>query len=443
MGMMPKASAAVLLALTALLASIPLHANASTWGPGVVLVRITGTIDQGTYYYIRDAVRLASAKHWPLIVYLDTPGGYLAAALKIVDLFDRSGVPVVAYAGGRWAVSAGTLLLLAAPKAYASRYTVIGSMQPVIITPGGLRPVNESKIINTLLKIIQVHCEVYGRNYTAARLFVVRNLNLDGLEAYRYHVIDGVADSLDELLMELNGSRVRLFDGKTVLVVTGGPVLFYRKPLSYRIISALSDPILASLLASLAMLVIFASLAYGHPGFAAIGVVLLLAALIGMGFSANTVSLLLILIGAALIALDAIYKPGFGAIGFAGLLALMLGVVTLPLGGSILVSPQVVEQLFYTLLAIGAAAAVATGITTYKVARVVKRAPVVRPEPIGLTGRAVDEIRPDKPGFIRVRGEYWKAVSRRGVIKPGEKVRVVSVEEDILVVERVEERSAG
>ena len=440
---MLKASAVALLALTAFFASTLLPANAATWGPGVVLVKITGTIDQGTYYYIRDAVRLASEKHWPLVVYLDTPGGYLAAALKIVDLFDRSGVPVVAYAGGRWAVSAGTLLLLAAPRAYAARYTVIGSMQPVMITPEGVRPVNESKIINTLLKIIQVHCEAYGRNYTAARLLVVENLNLDGLEAYRYHVIDGVADSLDELLVELNGSRVRLFDGRTVVVVTGGPVLFYRKPVSYRIISALSDPILASLIASLAMLVIFASLASGHPGFAAIGIVLLLAALLGMGFPANTVSLLLILTGAALIALDALYKPGFGVVGFAGILALMLGIVTLPLGGGILVSRQVMEQLFYTLLAIGVTAAVAAGVTSYKVAKIVKRAPVIHPEPVGLLGRAVDEIRPDKPGFVRVRGEYWKAVSRSGVVKPGEKVRVVGVEEGMLVVERVEERSAG
>ena len=439
----PKANAVAALLLVFALLQPALRASAAPWGPGVVLVRVTGTIDQGTYYYIRDAVRLAKEKHWPLIIYLDTPGGYLAAALKIIDIFDHSDIPIIVYAGGRWAVSAGTLLLLAAPRAYASRYTVIGSMQPAVITPEGIKPVNNSKIINTLLKIIQVHCEVYGRNYSVAQLFVIRNLNLDGIEAYKYHVVDGVADSLDELLADLNGSIVRLFDGEEVYIVTGGPVLVYKKPIGYRILSALSDPIIASLLVSLAMLVIFVSLASGHPGFAAIGVVLLLAALIGMGFSANIVSLLLILVGAALIAIDLVYKPGFGVIGFTGIFALMLGLVTLPLGGSMLVSPRVMEQLFYTLTAMSVVAAIATSITTYKVVKIVRRAPVVQPEPIGMIGRAVDEIGPDKPGFVKIGGEYWKAISTRGIIRSGEKVRVVRVEEGVLVVEKVDERSAG
>ncbi len=439
-----RASLALLTAIAVVLLAHHVAASAAAaWGPGVILVRVTGTIDQGTYYYIRDAVRLARAKHWPLIVYLDTPGGYLASALDIVDLFDHSGVPIIAYAGGRWAVSAGTLLLISAPRAYAARYTVIGSMQPVILTPEGVKPVNESKIVNTLLKIIQVHCDAYGRNYSVAKLFVTRNLNLDGIEAYRLHVIDGVADSLEELLVELNGSTFRLFDGEKVEVVTGGPILVYRKPLSYQVISALSNPILASILASLAMLIIFASFASGHPAFAALGVVLLIASLIGMGFSANTVSILLIILGAALVAIDAIYKPGFGAIGYAGILSLILGLVTLPLGGSMLVARQVLERLAYTAVAIGVFVAIVTSIVTYKALKVVKSRPVVQPEPIGLTGRALDEITPEKPGFVLVRGEYWKARSREGVIKPGDRVRVVAVEDGLLVVEKVGGRSAG
>ncbi len=432
---------AVTLAASVALASV---ARATRpWGPGVVLVRVEGTIDRGTYYYIRDAVEVARERHWPLVVYLDTPGGYLDAALDIVDLFDRSGVPVVAYAGGRWAVSAGTLLLLSAPLAYAAPHAVIGSMQPVVITPSGVRPVNESKIINTLLKIIEVHCEAYGRNYTAARLFVTRNLNLDGVEAYHEHVVDGVASSIAQLVAEVNGTRVRLFNGGEALLVLNGSIYEYRMPIRYRIVSALSDPALASLLLSLGALIIVATLASGHPGYAALGLLLLLLGLMGLGFSVNTVALLLVLLGAVLLALDLIHGHGMGAAGAAGAAMLVLGLSLLPFTPRLLASRELVEQLLYTSLAIGAFLATVSAAVGVSIARVMRRRPAVSPSPVGKLGRAVDEIRPDKPGFVVIEGEYWLARSEKGVVKPGERVRVVGKDEHVLIVVGVGEGSAG
>ena len=439
----PAEAATAALAASLALLLLALHAAAQPWGPGVIVVRVTGTIDRGTYYYIRDAVALARERHWPLVVYLDTPGGYLDAALDIVDLFDHSGVPIVAYAGGRWAVSAGTLLLISAPLAYAAPYTVIGSMQPVVITPEGVRPVNESKIINTLLKIVEVHCEVYGRNYTAARLFVTRNLNLDGLEAYRMHVVDGVARDIQQLVLELNGTRVKLFDGREALIVLDGSVYEYREPLRYRLVSALSDPALASLLLSLGALILVAALVSGHPGYASFGVLLLLLGLLGLGFGVNTVALLLVLLGSLLLALDLLHGHGMGVAGAAGAAMLVMGFALLPLTPRLLASRQLVEQLLYTSLAVGGFLAAVSAAVGVGVARVARRRPVVEPTPVGKVGRALDEIRPDKPGFVFIEGEYWMARSEKGVIRPGERVRVVAKDEHILIVERVGEGSAG
>ncbi len=439
-----RSEALMLLALAVLLpAQLALRAHAATWGPGVVLVKVEGTIDEGIRGYIADALALAEEKGWPLIIYLDTPGGYLDSALAIVDLIDNAKVPVIAYAGGRWAVSAGTLILVSSPLAYAAPRTVIGSMQPVIVTPEGVKPVNFSKIINTLLKILEVHCEAYNRNYTAVKLFVTQNLNLDGIEAYRYHVIDGVARSIEELVMEVNGSRVTLYNGETGVIKLNGVVEEYRMPIRYRIVRALSDPVLSSLLLSMGSLVVIISLASGHLAYLPVGILLLLLGLFGLGYNVNTLAFLLVILGSLLIAIDLTLIPGFGVPGVTGVIMLVLGLALLPLGGSLLVAREELETLLYTALGIGAFFAVFTAVTAYKVARTVRRKPVYTPLPIGKRGRALDEISPDKEGFVLVEGEYWMARSARGVIKPGEEVVVVAKEGPYLIVAKAEEASAG
>ncbi len=445
--MMPharKSETLVLATLTALLlVQLALRAHAASWGPGVVLVKVEGTIDEGIRGYVADALALAEEKGWPLIIYLDTPGGYLDSALAIVDLIDNARVPVIAYAGGRWAVSAGTLILVSSPLAYASPRTVIGSMQPVIVTPEGVKPVNFSKIVNTLLKILEVHCEAYNRNFTAVKLFVTKNLNLDGIEAYRYHVIDGIARSIEELVEEVNGSRVTLYNGESGIIRLNGVIEEYKMPIRYRIVRALSDPVLSSLLLSMGSLVVIISLASGHLAYLPIGVLLLLLGLFGLGYNVNTLAFLLVILGSLLIAIDLTLIPGFGVPGVTGAIMLILGLALLPVGSSLLVAREELEMLLCTALSIGAFFAAFTALTAYKIARTVRRKPLYTPLPIGKRGRALDEITPEKEGFVLVEGEYWMARSARGVIKPGEEVLVVGKEGSHLIVVKAGEASAG
>ena len=50
-------------------------------------------------------------------------------------------------------------------------------------------------------------------------------------------------------------------------------------------------------------------------------------------------------------------------------------------------------------------------------------------------GRAVDDLRPDKTGYVVVEGEYWKAKSREP-IPAGSRVQVTGAEGNILTVEK-------
>ncbi len=417
-------------------------AQASAWGPRVILVRITGTIDNSVAGYIREALDYARSMRYPLLIYLDTPGGYLDASLRIVRYIDESGVPVIAYAGGQWAVSAGTLILLSSPVAYAAPYTVIGSMQPVMITPEGVKPVNYSKIINTLVKIVEVHCKAFGRNATAAKLFVIKNLNLDGEEAARYHVIDGVARSIEDLLNKVNGKRVKLFNGEYVVLRLNGEVIEYKMPLRYRIVRVLSDPTIAGILFSLGSLIILFSLISGHWHSLPIGLLLLLLALAGLGYNVNAIAVVLIAIGAVLLALELTVIPGFGIVGITGVAMLILGAALLPFSSNLLVSREYVKTLIYTVMGVGFVFAALVIIVAYKVVGAIRKPVATTPVPIGKIGYAVDEITPDKIGFVKIEGEYWEARSVHSVIKPGQRVRVVKKEGPVLIVEPIAEEGS-
>ena len=55
---------------------------------------------------------------------------------------------------------------------------------------------------------------------------------------------------------------------------------------------------------------------------------------------------------------------------------------------------------------------------------------------VGSEGEAVESF--SESGRVVVRGEIWKAVTRRGIIQRGERVRIVAVEPELtLVVEKL------
>ncbi len=56
---------------------------------------------------------------------------------------------------------------------------------------------------------------------------------------------------------------------------------------------------------------------------------------------------------------------------------------------------------------------------------------------IGREGRVIEKITEGGPGYVRIDGDEWKAVSNDGTIEIGEKVKVVSRESIVITVERL------
>ncbi len=404
-------------------------------GPSVVYIKVEGIIDTAMADYVKSAIKYAEEHNAVLVILLNTPGGYLDSAQDIVIAMDSATVPIVGFVYKGWAESAGTLILLSTDIAAMAPGTQIGSLQPVMYNPttGSYEPVNESKIINAIVEFLKIHAGSKGRNETELARFVTHNDNLDPQTALKYHVINFIADNLQDLIREINGSRVRLpSDNSTVLIRLDGSMYYYSPSFRNSLLHALSDPLLSGLLLSLGMLIILFTLAAGHPALAAIGALLLFLGLAGSGFNPNYTALFLIILGSILLFIE-IHTPGFGVIGGTGIVMLILGIALLPVAsGGMAFSIAYARGLLKGLYATGA---VIGGFGAYAVYRIiqVRRRPSTLWTLEGARGKALDRIEPGKPGFVIVEGEYWKAESDE-IIEPGEEVIVIKKEGRVLKV---------
>ncbi len=426
---------------------LPLASWVSAAGPAhgslVIVGKYSGTVSGAMYDYVSYLLDTAAASNASLLVLeLNTPGGSLDAALRIVDLLKRSPVPVAVYVVDRWAMSAGTMIFSCADIAAMQPGTLIGAVQPVIVTgSGGFTPVNESKILNPVYKTIELCLRMHDRNYTVAKAFVYRNLVLTAEEAVRLGVADVEAATLQQLLDKVNGTLLARLGVKLVLQK---PVRLveYSMPPGLQVAQLLSDPLVSSLISSIAMLVILLGLASGHPLVAVLGFGLLLLGLYGLGLSASLVSIALILVGFSLLLVELLLIPGFGVVGVTGIVLLAVGTLVLFSGKPLYIAPENLQAAMKILVSVTAPLAGLMAIAVYKVFEARRRAPMYNVSIVGRRGRALDRLGPGDEGFIMVEGEYWRA---RNVgdepVERGDTVRVVGKEGPVLLV--VREESGG
>ena len=218
--MLPKkllvATSVITLAWIALSATLFLYAPFLR-GPTeeVLFIRIRDEISDKTKSYVRNTVNVANYRGSRLIVIsLDTPGGYVGSVESIMSILDESKIPVVVFVEPFRAISGGTYILMAAHVAIMKSGSQIGSCQPVSVTG---EPITEPKYVNYLTGLMRSHAWLHSRNETAAELFVTENLNLHAEEAFRFKVIDLIADGLQDMLSKLtNYALVKYKDGEAL-----------------------------------------------------------------------------------------------------------------------------------------------------------------------------------------------------------------------------------
>jgi len=431
-GMKLDRLAFIFLALFILFSSLASPSASASRGD-VLSVDLQGPITPASDDIVSSALQEAERdESSAVMLLLDTPGGGLTETYEILKLMEESKVPVIGYVypSGAAAWSAGTLILIGSDVAAMAPHCIIGSAQPVQLSPlGQVEPVNDSKTTNAIVALIREKARSQGRNETAAEEFVLSNLNLNADQAKKYGVIEYVAASPEELLKQINGSRAK----NITLNTTTARIEDFELPLNLRLLRALSDPTLAGILMLVGLYALIFGLSSPGIGSEALGVVALAMGLIGLGFNVNVGAIFLILLGLGLI-LAELHSHSFGILALAGLACVMVGrILFVPTSFPEWYVPGGYQRsMAMAIILPSLILAAFVAFAMYKVAKA-RFAPLASGRLVGETAEALDRL--DREGYVIFQGEYWRAEAEEPVEK-GERVVILAKEGERLKVRR-------
>jgi membrane-bound serine protease (ClpP class) len=459
--------AGMLLVLSGVVALRLPAAHAQDTDAPVYVIQVHGPIDLGLAPYLSrvlgEAERVGARA---VILDIDTPGGRLDAVLQMRDAILDSNVRTIAFVN-RTAFSAGALIAISAEEIYMTPAAVMGAATPV--DAGG--EAADEKVVSAVRSTFRATAEERGRDPRIAEAMVDPNVEIEGLsapgqlltltttEAQRWGYANGVAPDRATLLSAAG--------------LAGAPVVETSPRLAENVVRFLTNPIVASLLISIGVLLIlidFFTAGFGLAG--TVGLVLLGTFFWGHYIAglAGWEGLALVLLGLALIALEVFVIPGFGVAGVLGLAALLGGLFISMIGGQIVTQQALIRAgstlalalitivagavaLFWLLprlpwlrglilqtnLALpegvgGRRTLVLAGTLDRDDLRNGARLAVEQPALFGAAGEALTDLRPG--GFAQIGGRRVDVVTRGEYITAGEPIEVVADEGYRRVVRR-------
>lgn len=413
--------------------SIPLTRSQSESAPAIVYVmEVEGPIGIVTEGRVREAIALAVESGAELLVIeMDTPGGFMDATQSISKMILNSDIPVCTYVSpsGSRAGSAGVYITYASHFAAMAPSTNIGAAHPVGGQGQQIDSVMNEKVTNDAVAQIKAAAERRGRNVEWAERAVRESVSITDGEALEMNVIDVRANSLKDLLDQLNGRTTKMGDdSEKIMKLDDYVVRTIEMSFKDQLLSILSSPTVAFALLSIGGLGVILELY--NPGSILPGVVGGISLLLG-AYSLNLLPINyagVLLIFLALIMFIAEFK-----VASAGLLTIG-GIVSLFFGGLLLVDSvdpamQVSRTALITIV-------VLVGLTFALVARLVVRAQKSRPYTgeSALIGRTTT-VR--KPGFVYIEGALWR-IDPVEPYQTGDKVEIVDVDGLTLKVKKIE-----
>ncbi|MDP2246795.1 MAG: nodulation protein NfeD, partial [Nitrosomonadales bacterium] len=408
-------------------------------------------------YLMRGMAKAADAQAKLVIIELDTPGGLDTSMRDIIKAILASPVPVVSYVApdGARAASAGTYILYASHVAAMAPATNLGAATPVELAPGGGEPdkaaipkekeaapdaasgnasngagqnAKTRKAVHDASAYIRSLAELRGRNADWAERAVREAVSLSADAALKANVIDVVAGSINDLLQQIHGRKVKMVSGEITLDTSNLDVLRIEPDWRSELLAVIGDPSIAYILLLLGIYGLIYE--FSNPGMlfpGVIGSICLLLALFALQLMPiSYVGLALIVLGIVMMVSEAVL-PSFGALGLGGLAAFIIGSI-------MLIDTDIPGYgISWTLIAPVAATTALFSFVVVGLALRARKRPVVTgaEQLIGSEGEMLDD-----EGWARVHGELWR-VHSRVPITPGMKVRVIARQGLILEVEPI------
>ncbi len=394
--------------------------------PWVELITIDGSINPASASYIEDALASANAEGASaLVIELDTPGGLLNSAEKIVKAILAAPLPVIVYVApsGASAASAGTFITEAANVAAMAPGTTIGAAHPVEEGGEDIKGTMGQKVENFTATFGRTIAQQRGRNEDWIEQAVRHSVAIGEREALAKNVVDIVAPDIRSLLTQASGRKVQV-EGRTVtLALADAAVRRVRMTPGQQLLNVLADPNIVYLLLMAGLIGLYFE--FAHPGVIFPGVAgaicLLLALASFQVLPVNLTGLLLIFLGVGLLISEA-FVTSYGILGLGGVTAFVIGSL-------FLIDTSKTDLVVDRNIIYGAAAALTLIILGigYIVARERRSRATTGAEGIvGEVGEVREAIAPGAPGKVFVHGEIWRAAST-DALSPGVRARVKSI----------------
>jgi len=412
------------------------------FGSEILVVEVKDAISPPVASYLIENIDDALAGNMAaVIIRLDTPGGLDTAMRDIIQHEMNANIPVIVYVSpkGARAASAGAIIALAADVAAMAPGTNIGAAHPVSIgatqEKEGESETMKEKVTNDAVAYARSIAKERGRNEQWAEDAVRKSISTPANEALEIGVVDIFAESMDDLLAQLDGRVIK--KGATTFELQTKDAHLVENPmgLRYRLLAAISNPNVAYILMLIGLAGIYFE--FSSPGAILPGVIggisLILAFFALQTLPVNFAGVALILL-AVIFFIAEIKVPSFGLLTVGGVISMILGSLLL------FRTPELYAQV--SLMVILPITLVFTAFFVaciYLVVKAHRTLPASGAQ--GLKGEKALVLLWDAPGRGKVfcHGEYWNARGPASII-PGDSVEVVGLDGMELVIRPVAER---
>ena len=445
-----------------------------------------------------------------IVCELDTPGGEVGATLEICQAIKRLDVRKAAWINND-AYSAGTMIALKFPEIVVSSNARMGDCAPILISPqGGLMPIGDterSKITSPVLAEFRDSAKTngYAQAWCEAMvslkppIYEIENKQ-SGEKRYVFedqlgkYELSTDADAelepsdwtlgeevwpAEQLVTLLTDEVMRFGFGKAVvdsdtelleyLGLPDAQIVRFQTNWSEELVTFLTHPVVRSILTILMLMGLYSEMqspGLGLPGGVALAAMLVLLGAPYLTGLANSVEILIILVGLGLIVLEVFVIPGFGLAGIAGIVLMFVGLLMTfvpeePGPGFIPQLPgtwQSLETGFFTIIISFAISLVGIGVLTRMLGSIPlfnrlilkteqQAVPVSESVSAGVGGTGLEDVNLSvgqrgvaagdlKPGGrAEIDQRFYEVTTRGGWIEDGTAVRVVEVSGSRVIVE--------
>ena len=421
---------------------------AATTGGEVILVPTSGVVDDVMADHVSGAVHRAEMdKASAVVIELDTLGGTLDAMKRITESLDST-VPTIVWVGpsGASAASAGTFITMSSNLAYMAESTSIGAASPVAANGGDIASqYGQTEADKTMQYAIATISSLVERTHPQAVDWAVSTVQsaraYTASQALDAHAINGIANSLDDVLNAADGQTVTTRAGQVVVHTKGASVVTIDEDFIQSMLHALDDPNIAFILLVIGVGCVVLELFHPTLLMGLLGAFSLALSFYGSGsLPLNILGVVLVVLGIGMLVLET-SVPSHGLLTVGGIASFIVGAVAFyGSPGPYLPSVAVAWPVIGTMAALAALYSLLLLRTLLQMRREPLPAGtglVGTVDVVGMTGKVMSNLSP--VGTVYVARETWSArASGTENVVTGDQVRVVAREGLTLIVVKVE-----